>query len=234
MRAAARIGFLLCAAFGLAEFGGYQAARRLSSEPRPGPAPKSRYPASLFDPALAPALLDDPKRDRWQRPEQIVRALKLRPGEAVADIGSGSGYLLRHLSRAVGSNGHVFAEEIQEAFLPTLRKRARALGNVAVVLGTAQDPRLPPASIDCFVLLTTYHEVQQPVAFLRTLHRFARPDARLAIIDFDPNRRGDPPPPEGHAVAEADVIAEARKAGWSLAERHGFLARSSQFFLVFE
>jgi ubiquinone/menaquinone biosynthesis C-methylase UbiE len=185
----------------------------------------------LFDPALAPQLLDDPKRDAWQQPDRLVQALHLRHGEAVADIGAGSGYLMRRLSRAVGNSGCVFSEEIQREYLPQLHQRAGQLANVHVVLGNAVDPGLPNRSVDCFVLLTVYHEVQNPVAFLRTLRRSARRGARLAIIDFDAARHGTPPAPDGHEIAEATVVEEARKAGWEVSERYDFL--SSQFFLVF-
>lgn len=193
--------------------------------------PSSRAVAPLFEPWRAGQLLDAPSRDRWQQPARLVRALHLRRGETVADIGAGSGYLLPHLSRAVGPQGTVYAEEIQNEFLPALRRHAGTLKNVRVVLGTAGDPRLPRGRIGCFVLLTTYHEVQKPVEFLRALRRLARPDAKLAIVDFDHGRRGDPPAPIGHEIAAATVIEEAREAGWRLHEKHEFL--SSQFFLVF-
>jgi predicted methyltransferase len=199
----------------------------LSPQPRPRPRPV----APLFDPSQAHSLLEDPKRDRWQQPDRIVRALRLKPGDAVADIGAGSGYLLSYLSKSVGPTGTVYAEEIQEEYLPDLERRAEALRNVRVVLGTAGDPKLPSRSVDCFVLLTVYHEVQQPVSFLHTLQAAARPGARLAIIDFDASRKGDPPAPAGHELPEGDVLVEARAAGWELAERHEFI--SSQFFLVF-
>jgi ubiquinone/menaquinone biosynthesis C-methylase UbiE len=186
----------------------------------------------LFDPALAHQLLDDPARDRWQKPEQVVRALGLRSGERVADIGAGSGYLLPHLSRAVGPTGQIYAEEVQPAYLPSLRAHAKKLKNVRVVLGTTEDPALPDHRIDCFVLLTVYHEVEKPVTFLEQLKRDAAPGARLAIIDFDAGRKGDPPAPVGHDVSTDAVLAEAQAAGWKLVHRHEFL--SSQFFLVFE
>jgi ubiquinone/menaquinone biosynthesis C-methylase UbiE len=195
------------------------------------PAVRERAVSPLFEPSQAETLLEAPDRDAWQKPDEIVAALKLQPGETVADIGAGSGYLISRLSRAVGSRGTVYAQEIQQEFLPALERRAESLGNVRVILGTAEDPRLPEHSVDCFVLLTVYHEVQKPVAFLKTLHRYARPGARLAIIDFDAARRGSPPAPTGHDVPEADVLAEARAAGWELSERHEFI--SSQFFLVF-
>lgn len=196
----------------------------------PTPPAPPRFVSPLFNPALT-GRLEGAERDRWQKPEAVVAALGLRRGETVADVGAGSGYLERRLSRAVGPRGWVYAEEIQIAFLPRLRRRAALLPNVRVVLGTASDPRLPARSVDCFVLLTVYHEVQQPTAFLRTLHRFARPGARLAIIDFDDTRNGTPPAPVNHWVAESDVLAEANAAGWTLSERHQFL--SNQFYLVF-
>ena len=191
-----------------------------------------RTPAPLFDPALADALLEAPDRDRWQKPKEIVRALRIQPGMSIADVGAGSGYLLTYLSEAVGPTGRLYAQEIQESFLARLRTRSKNLMNVTVVRGTPIDPKLPPGSIDRFVLLTVYHEVQNPIAFLNTLRRYARPGARLAVIDFDADRRGELPAPPGHEVPEGAVISEARAAGWKLSEKHDFL--SSQFFLVFE
>lgn len=191
-----------------------------------------RYVAPLFEPQLASTLLEDPARDRWQKPQQIVDALGLKPGDTVADVGAGSGYLTERLSRAVGTRGRVYAEEIQEEFLPALRAKAKRLGNVRAVLGTAGDPHLPSQGIDCFVLLTVYHEVEKPIEFLRKLHIYARPGARLALIDFDAKRNGEPPAPLDHEVRTQDVLDEASAAGWRLTAQHEFL--SSQFFLVFQ
>lgn len=203
-----------------------------SAVPREGDLLPARTVPPLFEPARAGDVLDHPDRDRWQRPAEVVRELGLRPGETVADLGAGSGYLLEHLSRAVGPDGMVYAEEIQPEFLPALRRKAEVLGNVRVVLGNPTDPRLPPRSVDCFVMLTVYHEVQDPVGLLRRLRTSARPGARLAVVDFDPDRAGDPPPPADHSVREADVLREAGAAGWTLRRRvEGW---GSQFFLVLE
>lgn len=199
----------------------------------PGPeqaAVVQRPVAPPFDPHAAEQL-EGPQRDRWQNPEVLVRKLGINPGAVVADIGSGTGYLLPHLSRAVGPTGRVHAEEIQESFLAPLQRRSERLKNVEVVHGSPEDPRLPPKSVDLFVMLTVYHEVRQPVVLLRRLKEAARPGARLAIIDFDPDRKGDPPPPPEHSVRELAVIREVEQAGWKLAERHE--VAPSQFFLVF-
>jgi len=190
-----------------------------------------RLVAPLFDPHLADQRLEGPERDRWQQPTKIVEALQLRSGATVADVGCGTGYLMPYLSRAVGPTGRVLSEEIQEEFMPGLRQRAKGLGNVEVNLGTAEDPNLLTRNVDTFILLTVYHEVDHPVDFLKALRKYGRPDARLAIIDFDANRHGEPPAPDGHQVAESAVIQEAAAAGWQLTKRHEFIP--SQFFLVF-
>ena len=219
----------MCGCMGLA---GLSPTRRNTDIPtHPLPVPP-RTPSPLFDPAMADALLESADRHRWQKPADIVRALGIRPGMAVADIGAGSGYLLPQLSNAVRPTGRVYAEEIQAPFLAKLRSRAARHKNVTVVRGTPTDPKLPLRRIDRFVLLTVYHEVQNPVAFLKTIQRYAAPKARLAVIDFDAGRGGDPPAPPGHELPESAVISEARAAGWTLVEKHEFL--SSQFVLIFK
>lgn len=203
----------------------------LANRPAATPVLRERIVSPLFDPAKAHSLLEGPGRDKWQRPRELVDALQLRKGDRVADIGAGSGYLTPHLSRAVGPTGIVYTEEIQAEYLPSLKRWATKLPNVRPILGTAADPGLAPGSVNCFVLLTVYHEVRDPVDFLRALRKASAPGARLAIIDFDAARRGEPPAPVGHELPEADVIAEAKAAGWTLRRRHELV--SSQFFLVF-
>ena len=225
----ARIGFLLILVNGCGR-------PAHTTAPAAGPAMPhgfvvARPVAPLFDPDTAPSRLEGPERDRWQQPARIVEAMRLRPGDTVADIGAGSGYMLPYLSRAVGKRGLVDAEEVQKEFLAPLHERAKRLLNVRVTLGRFEDPDLPARNVDAFLLLTVYHEVDHPVDFLATLRKYGRPDARLAIIDFDAKRKGDPPAPEGHEVAESAVIKEARAAGWELEKKHDFI--SSQFFLVF-
>ena len=199
--------------------------------PRPLP---SHPVAPLFSPALAGTFLEGKNRDWWQKPDQVIAALKLKPGEAVADIGAGSGYFLPYLSQAVGTRGKVYAEEIQEEFLGALQQRADKLGNVVVVKGTPENPKLPVANVDCLFLLTVYHEVQHGTEFLRTLRRFAKPGAKLVLIDFDASRKiakGEHPAPKGHSIPESTVIAEATAAGWHLSDQYEFLG--SEFYLVF-
>ena len=196
------------------------------------PTPVHRNSAPLFHPGLANTLLEGKERDAWQKPDKLIKSLKIKLGMTVADVGSGSGYLLPHLSKAVGPSGKVFAEEVQEEFMAPLQHRADQLKNVTPILGSEKDARLPLASCDLFVLLTVYHEVEDGAAFLKDLRRFAKPGARLAVIDFDPTRKGPHPAPEGHSIRETTVLLEARQAGWKPVERYQFLG--TQLFLVFK
>jgi ubiquinone/menaquinone biosynthesis C-methylase UbiE len=197
------------------------AARRAGALEDPLPA---RVPGDLFEPANA-WLLEEPTRDRWQKPAALAAALGLRPGQAVADVGAGSGYMMPHLARAVGPGGRVYAEDVQDAMVRLLRARARRHPNVVVVCGETAAPCLPTRSIDAALLLTSYHELRAPVALLARLRPSMRPGGRLAIVDFnefEPCCNG-PHVPYADRVPEQTVIREAERAGWRLVRRSGFL-----------
>lgn len=195
---------------------------RLAEAPRDALSPRVSGP--LFPPARA-WMLDAASRDRWQRPAALVRALALRPGDRVADVGSGSGYMLPHLARTVGPKGRVYAQEIQPAMLRLLAARARNHSNVRVCRGTADDPGLPARTFDRALLLTVYHEVSAPVALLSRLRAAMRPGGRLLIVDWNDfaTGAGTPAISPGERAPESVVCAEAVRAGWRLTRRHTFL-----------
>jgi SAM-dependent methyltransferase len=203
---------------------------------RPAGAPEdpvpARAPGLLFDPADA-WLLEEPARDRWQKPVALVAALGLRPGQAVADVGAGSGYMMPHLARVVGPAGRVYAEDVQAGMVRLLRARARRHPNVVVVRGQTADPCLPARSIDAALLLTSYHELRAPVALLARLRRSMRPGGRLAIVDFNDFETDGAAPrvPYADRVPEQTVVREAARAGWRLVRRDNFL--SYEYCLIF-
>src|SRR5580693_9178762 len=92
--------------------------------------------------------LDNPNRDKTQKPEEIVTLMAIKPGMTVADIGTGTGYMLPFLSRAVGTSGKVFGEDIAQDFLDRAKARVGTdqLPNVTLVLGNETDPKLPAGS----------------------------------------------------------------------------------------
>ena len=193
-----------------------------------------RTVAPLFNPALSPLLLDDTKRNHWQKPNEIIALLNIKSEDHIADIGAGSGYLMPFFLKKLGPKGHLYEEEVQESYITLLKKRTNNNPQVSVVIGTESDPLLPFHAIDIFVLLTTYHEVQRPVFFLQTLKRYAKPHARLVVIDFDTTLKGKTySAPTDHSVMATGVLQEAEAAGWKFTQEKDFLNDSSQFVLIF-
>jgi len=134
----------------------------------------------------AAAWLERPEREQEEAPSKAIAALNIRPGQAIADIGAGSGYYTMRLADAVGPQGRVYATDIQPEMLALIKKKidARSPGNVELILGTETEARLPAAAIDLALMVDVYHELAQPQAFLRSLKTALRPDGRLVLIEF--------------------------------------------------
>jgi predicted methyltransferase len=178
------------------------------------------------------SVFDDPKRDGWQKPDEVVRALALRPGMAVADLGAGTGYFMSRLSRAVAPGGTVFALEPEPNLVVHLRGRAEkeGLDNVVPVLASANDPRLPVAGVDVLLVVDTYHHIDDRPAYFRRARRVLRGAGRVAIVDWQKRETPAGPPPE-HRLAREHVVAEMTAAGYRLVNEPDFLPY--QYFLVF-
>ena len=161
-------------------------------------------------------LLEGPDRDAWQKPDQIMDALSIADGSAVADIGAGAGWFTIRLARRVGPNGVVFAQDVQRQMLEAVRRRVarEGLGNVQTRLGAGSAPNLPARSLDAVLVVDTYPEVDDRVAFLRNLAAAIKPGGRIGIVNYKPGRGGPgPAPDEGPRVESAAVEQDAQAAG---------------------
>jgi ubiquinone/menaquinone biosynthesis C-methylase UbiE len=174
---------------------------------------------------------EDPARVAWQKPAAVVRALALRRGQVVADVGAGPGYFTRRLARAVGPAGHVYAVDPEPAILEVLRERLAAARstNVTPILGRGDDPLLPAGRCDLALIVNAYHHVEGGPAFLRRVARALRRGGRLVNIDFA-KRETPVGPPVDHRVSREAFLRDARRAGLVLTAEHGFLPY--QYFLV--
>jgi SAM-dependent methyltransferase len=184
------------------------------------------------DPAAYVASLDDPARDAWQKPDEVLKALALRPGEVVADIGAGSGYFTLRFARAVGEAGRVYAVDVSPDMVRHLNRRVRDAGvrNVSTVLADPEDPLLPDASLDRVVVVDTWHHIEDQAKYLGLLKRALKPGGQVVHIDF--HKRDLPVgPPAGMKIAREDLVKQMEAAGFRLAAEHGFLPY--QYFLVF-
>jgi ubiquinone/menaquinone biosynthesis C-methylase UbiE len=136
--------------------------------------------------------LDRPEREAEEAPTMMIKALKLKPGQVIADIGAGSGHLSFPMAKLVAPTGKVYAEDIQPEMLDIVRKRIKETGqkNVVPWLGTVTDPKLPPASVDLILLVDVYHEFDHPYEMTAAMVRALKPGGRLVFVEYrkeDPN-----------------------------------------------
>ena len=184
---------------------------------------------SFGDAAKWAKVFDDPKRDAWQKPHEVISALALRPDAVVADIGAGTGYFASRLAHMV-PKGRVYAIDTEADMVRHLTERAKREGiaNLVAVKGEPADPRIP-AQADLIILVDVYHHVDERERYFAKLRESLKPGGRVAIIDF----RMDSPsgPPKAARIAPDQVKAELTRAGYALVQEHAFLPR--QYFLVF-
>lgn len=161
---------------------------------------------------------DDPKRDAWQRPAEVVALMQLQTGQAVADIGAGTGYFLPHLARAVGQKGRVFALDVEPNMVEYMRRRIRALGvshpeaaRVEVALVPPDDPKLAAASVDRILIVNTWHHIGRRSVYAGKLARALKRGGSVWIVDF--TRESDIGPPADHRLSAEDVLRELTEGG---------------------
>jgi ubiquinone/menaquinone biosynthesis C-methylase UbiE len=177
-------------------------------------------------------MLEDPGRDAFQRPHEVMAALDLKPGETIADIGSGSGYFALRLAAHVGDRGRVFAVDIDPEMIRYLNRRVRDAGvrNVQTILAEPDDPLLPDGSIDRFLVVDTWHHIEKQVAYLALMKKMLKPGGQVVMIDFQ-KKELPVGPPVAMKIARDDLVRQMEANGFDLAKEHRFLPY--QYFLVF-
>ncbi len=173
---------------------------------------------------------DDPKRDSWQKPDEVLDALQLQRTDKVADIGAGTGYFSVRLAKRL-REGKVFAVDVEPNMLRYLGERAHRehLSLLVPVRATADRPNLPEP-VDLVLIVDTYHHIEKRISYFAKLRESLRPNGRLAIVDFKVDSPNGPPPDE--RIPPEKVTTELDAAGYSLVATHPFLPR--QYFLVFQ
>ncbi len=153
--------------------------------------------------------LERPEREQEEHSEQLLKELKLKPGDTAADIGAGTGYYSRRMAKIVGPSGKVLANDIQPEMLEMLTNKLAEVGitNVAPVLGTVSNANLAPASVDLALMVDVYHEFDFPHEMMETICRSLKPGGRVVFVEFrgeDPNVPIKPV----HKMTEAQVKKE--------------------------
>jgi ubiquinone/menaquinone biosynthesis C-methylase UbiE len=131
-------------------------------------------------------VLDAEDRLKRLRVAEVVGALKLKPGDVIADLGAGSGPFVVLFAKAVSPKGKVYAVDVDRNFFPYIEKRVKAAGagNVETVLGAFTDPKLPSSDIDIAFMHDVLHHIEDRAGYLKTAAKYLKPGARVAIIDY--------------------------------------------------
>lgn len=169
--------------------------------------------------------LDDPLRDSWQKPHEVITALGLKPDEVVADIGAGTGYFSKRFARHAGK---VIAVDIDPRLLQMASAGAPA--NMTTVLGANDDPRLPAASSDTVFFCNVLHHIENRPSYLRKVRAALRTGGRLVVIEFQ-KRETPVGPGLAMRVAREEMIGEIEAAGFVKSKEFDILPY--QYFLVF-
>ncbi len=177
-------------------------------------------------------VFDDPARAKWQKPAEVVAALRLEPGMIVADLGAGTGYFVEHLARPVAPDGIVLAIDTEPEMVKYIGARAvrDRIANVVPVLAQTDDPFLPPGRVDRVLIVDTYHHIDDRLHYFGAMRRALTPGGRVVIVDFKKEPLPVGPPLE-HKLSREYVIKEMKSAGWALDREESFLPH--QYYLVF-
>jgi predicted methyltransferase len=181
--------------------------------------------------------LSSSDRDKRQRPAELVKAIGVKPGMTVADIGTGVGYMLPHLSAAVGPQGKVLGEDIFDDFLQKARAASEQAGltNVEFIKGTEHSASLPAGSVDVILALDSYHHYDYPQDMLASFKAALKPDGRLAIVEYykrEGAMGGSNSALTHIRLDDAGVIKEVEAAGFKLVEEHEHIPKS-QYVALF-
>lgn len=176
-----------------------------------------QFPAANRDvaPIVGDTFSTEDARDRLGEAEEVMQLAGVQPGMSVADVGAGEGYYTVRLARVVGPKGRVLAEDIVPDVRDELSDRVQreSLDNVAVKLGTPDNPTLPHASFDRVFLVHMYHEVTSPYAFLWHLREGVKPDGLVVVVDA--NR-----PVAHHGIPPAQLKCEFAALGMVPVKSH--------------
>jgi ubiquinone/menaquinone biosynthesis C-methylase UbiE len=176
------------------------------------------------------SIFEKPGRDQRLQIDRVMDLLNLKPGGTVADIGAGSGWFSVRAAHRVAPNGRVIAEDINPQAITYIQQRAQRehINNIEALLGTPDNPKFAPNSVDAALMLKVYHEIAHPQPVLANLRAALKPGARFGIIDRNGNGAD-------HGLDESIVRAEVERAGFRQIARYDFTkADNEDYFLIFE
>lgn len=176
-------------------------------------------------------VFEDPARNAWQKPDEVVKAMNLKQGDVVADIGAGTGYFTRRFAVAVAPGGRVLGLDIERSMVEYMRQDAKNLGlhHYEARVVKADNPELPDRSVDVIFLCNTYHHIENRVVYFINAAKSLSPGGRVVIVDFYEN--SDFGPPREHKLAKDVALKEMKEAGFVL--KRDLTILPQQYFLEY-
>ena len=182
------------------------------------------------DPLEYIQILESAERVRKLQVDRVIRSLRIKPGQKIADLGSGSGLFTRPLARQVGPKGVVYAVDIDQDLLTHIEESARSqnLSNIKAVPASEYDPRIPE-KVDLVLICDTLHQIKNPAVYIRDLTRYMTLSGRVAIIDYEKNW---PDRFETVKYTTKDLDRWMKVAGYHLTEKFEYL--DDNFFVIYQ
>lgn len=182
------------------------------------------------DPELWAKTFDDPQRVEWQKPEQLVAALHLKPSARVAEVGAGTGFFLKYLSKSV-PRGKVYLLDVEPKMVDYLNRRILRDGITrAAAFLSKPDQAQIPEKVDLVLFVNTYHHIEARTEYFKKLRDSLQPGGRIAIVDFKMESKIGPP--ASMKVEPKHAIREMEAAGFTASKSFEILPE--QYFIVFQ
>jgi ubiquinone/menaquinone biosynthesis C-methylase UbiE len=170
-------------------------------------------------------------RDTWQQPEKVMDAIGVTAGMTVGEVGAGEGYFTFKLAHRVGSEGRIYANDIDQSALRKIEDRCRREGinQITTIVGEVENPLFPAGVMDLVIMVYVLHDLAKPAELLRNIQPALKPGAPLVILERDPEKTGDRP---GHFYNQDRLLEIVAEAGFELVRVETFLSRDNIY--IFE
>lgn len=177
-------------------------------------------------------ILGTESRDNWQQPEKVLEVIGIKPGMVIGEPGAGRGYYTFKLARKVGPTGKIYANDILEKKLNTIKNRAKREGftNIVTIKGEIEDPLFPRDELDMVFMSYVLHDLESPVAFLKNLRAYLKPDTPLVILEQSPEKTGE----TWHFWKKEKILKTVKAAGYRLDRIEAYLPKDNIYFFYME
>lgn len=169
-------------------------------------------------------------RDTWEQPDKVMDTAGVQPGMVIGEVGAGHGYFTFHLSRRVGDQGKIYANDIVRRKLVYIDRECHKSGidNIETILGEVENPLFPESQLDMVFMVNVFHDLEKPVELLNNLAPALKPKATVVIVDRDPEKFSDS---SGHFLTQEAILEKIKESVFELVRIETFLPQHNIYIL---